>query len=191
MAGYLPSCRPRARHPCLAPCPASHLASGRFSDGGLVAEVGAAAARLSRLHTVKLSAGSILQTRRGRPSLHLERKTGSANTDDGGGGAGVRSVVIARPGVGHPSSSPNPLAQLPAFTSARVAVRPASGLRRLAGRLWPQRLERVLAESYCARPYAQAAAPRPLRGTRLLSIPSGLPSAPAASPSPSLARPHR
>ena len=47
---------------------------------------------------------------------------------------------------------PNPLAQLPAFTSARVAVRPASGLRRLAGRLWPRRLERVHAEGYCARP---------------------------------------
>ena len=93
--------------------PASHpalrnAASGRFSDGGLVAEVGAAAARLSRLHTVSLSAGSILQTRRGRPHLHLERKTGSANTDDGGGGAGVKSVAIARPGVGHLSSSPVP-----------------------------------------------------------------------------------
>ena len=101
-------------------------------------------------------------------------------------------MAIARPcrRPPEPFSGPNPLPQLPAYIHTG-AVSPASGLRRLAGRLWPRRLERVHAEGYCARPYARAAAPRPLLGTRLLSIPSGLPSAPAASPSPSLARSHR
>ena len=56
--------------------PVRNAASGRFSDRGLVAEVGAAAPRRSPVHTVHLSAGSILQTRRGRPRLHLEQKTG-------------------------------------------------------------------------------------------------------------------
>ena len=41
--------------------PVRNAASGRFSDRGLVAEVGAAGPRRSPVHTVHLSAGSILQ----------------------------------------------------------------------------------------------------------------------------------
>jgi len=47
-------------------------------------------------------------------------------------------------------SYPNPLSSQ--LTSARVAVRPACGLRRLAMRLWPRRLGRAHADGYCARP---------------------------------------
>ena len=64
---------------------ASHAA---LWDRGLVAEVGAAAPHRCPMHTVYLSAGSILQTRHGRPRLHLERKPSRQGADDKQGSCG-------------------------------------------------------------------------------------------------------
>ena len=49
--------------------------------------------------------------RRGRPCLHLESETSSANVDDAeadGGAAAVRSVAIVCTGGSHPSAPPAP-----------------------------------------------------------------------------------
>ena len=104
---------------------ASHAA---LWDRGLVAEVGAAAPRRSPVHTVHLSAGGILQTRRGRPRLHLERKTGRADAERWRTWRGSQKCVHRAP-WSRPTelfSSPNPLHQLPAYIRTCCG---AAGLR--------------------------------------------------------------
>ena len=69
---------------------ASHAA---LWDRGLVAEVGAAAPRRCPMHTVYLSAGSILQTRRGRLRLHQWRRPNRQGADDEQGSCGYGLVL--------------------------------------------------------------------------------------------------
>ena len=78
---------------------ASHAA---LWDRGLVAEVGAAAPRRCPMHTVYLSAGSILQTRHGRPRLHLEREPSRQGADDKQGSCGHGLILEEQEAEGEP-----------------------------------------------------------------------------------------
>ena len=78
---------------------ASHAA---LWDRGLVAEVGAAAPRRCPMHNVYLSAGSILQTRHGRPRSHLEREPSRQGTDDKQGSCGHGLIREEQEAEGEP-----------------------------------------------------------------------------------------
>jgi len=136
--------RSAARVRCIGRC-----CTSRLRDRGLVGEVGAAAPRLSPVHTVYTRPGSSFEPGVAGRACILSGRRAVQTQDDGEGGtseawplraleSAIRALSRSQPCCGTPH---NP-ASASSFT---CCVRPASGsgLRRLAGRLWPRRLEIV------------------------------------------------